>query len=135
MFNTPITPTYKTRLLFGLLLMIGLLSCGKEKDESPPGLNISAPVEGQVKNFLDVNFTFGDYHLASMDISINKSSDNSVLFSRHNTYSTVQNDSFSQGFTLSALGLTATTQVKVNITVTDEGRNVTSKTINCTITP
>lgn len=121
---------------FFLLLAVWLFSCTKKKeDTNPPGLTVMAPTEGQVKNYLDLNFTFGDYYLASMDLSIVKSADNSILFTRHNTYSTVQNDSFLTGFTLSSLGLSATTALKIMITVKDEFGNTTSKTINCTITP
>lgn len=125
----------KANVVFIALTMVLFSSCGKEKDDAPPGIVVTAPTEGQVKSFLDVNFTFGDYHLASMDIAIQKSSDNSVLFSKHNTYSTVQNDSFTQGFTLSSFSLSTTTAVKVIITVKDEFGNVATKTINCTITP
>lgn len=48
------------KLFLGIFSALTILSCNKEQDEAPPGITVTAPVEGQVKNFLDVNFSFGD---------------------------------------------------------------------------
>lgn len=129
----------KTVILFAALVVFVFSSCKKE-DTTPPGITITAPVEGQNLPYLDVRANYGDYYLETAELTVVKHATGEQLSRIFNKYGTNSFDSetageFNVGYKSSDLGVITATELDVNFIVSDAYGNVTRKTVHCTVTP
>lgn len=127
-------------LLLAILVSAALISACKKEDTTPPGITITAPVEGQNLPYLDVRANYGDYFLETAEMTVVKHATGEQLSRIYNKYGTNSFDSetageFNVGYKNSDLGITSSTELDVNFTISDAYGNVTKKTVHCTVTP